>query len=281
MSLLTKVQGHGLTFTLCADKPRLDLKDQEELSPLSCSADDRPSGSLPWNEKVISTDQVQSGSMAHSYSSTEAFEWPDVQHLRSKYGGGQRRVLSRARSMPERLLVRRHSSCSCLVLPEGPRLKVPSSESGDGRDADAKESRRRLQRTASLDLQLKRKSRAEAAEQLASLGWGSYFVAATTPLADDPEHSVIILEKVQEPGDTEGEENYIQIRSPTSKEKISLMAVMDRCRVYQDSEENREEAKVQRDARTPEEEFRRGRSRPESSRQGRVKNLRAKFQNMS
>lgn len=106
-------------------------------------------------------------------------------------------------------------------------------------------------------------------------------MAAMAPRPDDPERSVIVMEKVQEaPG--AAEENYVQIRSPTSKEKISLVAVVDRCRVYQDSDQSREEAKVRPDgARAPDQESRRSRARPESSRQGRVRNLREKFQNMS
>uniref|UniRef100_A0A0E9RZH8 Uncharacterized protein n=1 Tax=Anguilla anguilla TaxID=7936 RepID=A0A0E9RZH8_ANGAN len=34
--------------------------------------------------------------------------------------------------------------------------------------------------------------------------------------------------------------NYVQIRSPTSREKISIMAVIDRCRAYQESDEYRQ-----------------------------------------
>lgn len=267
-SLLAKVQACSPTFPLCADKPRLELRNQAE------PAEDRPTSSPA--EEVISTAQLQSSSVAQSSSATEAFDWPDVQHLRSKYspaggGGEQQRVLSRARSVPERLCVRRHSSCWCTAPPEGPWLRGPSSESGDSWDADTEEWPRRLERASSLDLRPRRRSMAGAAELLAPLSSGRYFVAAKTPRPDDPEHSAIVLEKVQEPGEPaeeEGEENYVQIRSPTSKEKISLLAVMDRCRAYQDSEE----ARVRTDGT---------RSRAESSKQGRVKNLREKFQNMS
>ena len=231
---------------------------------------------------MISTDQVQAGSLAQSSSSTEAFDWPDVQRLRCRYSsGGRRRALSHTGSELERLSARRHSSCSCLVLPEGPCLEVPSTESGDGRDADAEECGRRLQRAASGDL-LSSRTRAEAPQQLASLSCG-YFVAGETPRPDDPERSVIVLEKVQEAVDTaeeEGEENYVQIRSPTSKEKISLVAVIDRCRVYQGSDPSPDEAKGRVDgARAP--ECPRAQSRQDSSKQGRVKSLRDKFQNMS
>lgn len=293
-SLLAQVPARRPTSTLFTDKPRPDPRNQAEPSPLSRPAEDhppegrpaegrpaegRPPEGRPCQQKVTSTDQVQSGSVAQSSLSTEAFDWPDVQHLRSRYssggGGGQGRGLSRARSMPERLLVRRHSSCSCLVLPEGPCLRVPWSRSGDGWDTE--ECRWRLQRAASVDLHPR--SRAGAAQQLA------YVIAATAPRPDDPEHSVIVMETVQQPRDTaeeDAEDNYVQIRSPTSKEKISLLAVMDRCRVYQDPDGSREEAVGRRGpARPPDQESRGSRSRQDSSRQGRVKNLREKFQSMS
>lgn len=35
------------------------------------------------------------------------------------------------------------------------------------------------------------------------------------------------------------DDSYVQIRSPTSREKISIMAVIDRCRAYQESDEYR------------------------------------------
>lgn len=272
VSLLAEVQPWRQTITLCADKPRLELRNQAEPSPLSRPTEEHPAqdcshSSLPWKEKLISVDQVQSSSTALSSLSIEAFAWPDVQHLRSRYSGGgrgQKCVLNRAHSMPERLSVRRHSSCSCLVH-EGCHLKLPLPESGDEWDEDREEWWRSLQRAASLDLQLR--SSREA-----------YVIAAEAPRLDDPEHSVIVMEKIQEPGYTaedQGEDNYIQIRSPTSKEKISLMAVFDRCRIYQDSDASMEDRKIRI------EESQRRQSRQESSKQGRVKNLRDKFQNMS
>lgn len=134
---------------------------------------------------------------------------------------------------------------------------------------------------------------AEAAAQqevLADLSRGGYFVAATAPLPNDPEHCVIVMEKVPQPmeksTEAEDDDSYIQIRSPTSKEKISIMAVIDRCRVYQDSDQHREgeEAKVRTEAtRVPgDEETQEPKTKQkENSTQNVVKNLREKFQNMS
>lgn len=125
-------------------------------------------------------------------------------------------------------------------------------------------------------------------EELTDLSPGGYFVAAKAPLPNDPEHCVIVMEKVLQPVEktTEDEDNYVQIRSPTSKEKISIMAVIDRCRVYQDSEQYREgeEVKVRTEGtRVPgDEESQEPKTKQkENSTQNVVKNLREKFQNMS
>lgn len=125
-------------------------------------------------------------------------------------------------------------------------------------------------------------------EELTDLSPGGYFVAAKAPLPNDPEHCVIVMEKVLQPVEktTEDEDNYVQIRSPTSKEKISIMAVIERCRVYQDSEQYREgeEVKVRTEGtRVPgDEESQEPKTKQkENSTQNVVKNLREKFQNMS
>lgn len=113
-----------------------------------------------------------------------------------------------------------------------------------------------------------------------------YGVTAKAPLPYDPAHSVIIVEKL--PGATpendqkcEDEEGYVQIRSPTSREKICLMAVIDRCRAYQESDQYR--CRTQPRAR-PEHNAPQSRdkaSQEQGSQQNLVKNLRDKFQSMS
>lgn len=113
-----------------------------------------------------------------------------------------------------------------------------------------------------------------------------FFVAGKAPLPNDPEHSVIVMEKVLQTTEAPDEDNYIQIRSPTSKEKISIMAVIDRCRVYQDSDQYQEgeELKVRPEApRAPgHEEAQKTKSKQKDiSSQNVVKHLREKFQNMS
>ena len=129
---------------------------------------------------------------------------------------------------------------------------------------------------------------------------GSYYVAAEVPLPDDPEHKVMVMEKLpelpemtKEPEEETGDGGYVQIRSPTSREKISIMAVIDRCRVYQESDDykHREELKPRTEpdvAATSSSEDKSQRTssacrhRPAPvAQQSLVKNLREKFQNLS
>lgn len=233
--------------------------------------------------------------------SVEEFVWPDVRELRSKYcepGRSQRSHVSRTHSVPEQMFeggLRRHSSCSS--------EEVPALAPRRSWDAGRAERRRRLHRANSLDPRLSGTQMADMQKLQEQVGPGDcdgYRVTAEAPLPNDPDHKMIIMEKLSEPVDTareeeeEEEDNYVQIRSPTSREKISIMAVIDRCRVYQESDENRqrEEPKakveaarsVERDAATAAPANEDDASQKRSSNAGQqsiVKNLREKFQNLS
>lgn len=148
-------------------------------------------------------------------------------------------------------------------------------------------------------------------DQVANSNCDGYYVAAEAPLPDNPEHKIIVMEKLPEsesdPVETakeskeeEGDDNYIQIRSPTSREKISIMAVIDRCRVYQESDEykQREEVKAKTEPARPQEldttaassndqddesqkTSSNSRQKTEAGQLSIVKNLREKFQSLS
>lgn len=146
-------------------------------------------------------------------------------------------------------------------------------------------------------------------EQVAHGNYDGYYVTAEAPLPNAPEHKMIVMEKLPEPelepveteneAKEEEEDNYVQIRSPTSREKISIMAVIDRCRVYQESDEykQREELKAKTELVRPQEldttaaspneddESQKTSSnsgqKTEAGPQSIVKNLREKFQNLS
>lgn len=146
-------------------------------------------------------------------------------------------------------------------------------------------------------------------DQVGNSDYHGYYVAAEASLQDDPEHKIIVMEKVPDPvseheetakeEEEEGDDSYIQIRSPTSREKISIMAVIDRCRVYQESDEykQREDVKAKTELGRPQEldtmavsstdqdESQKTSSnsgpKTEAGQQSIVKNLREKFQSLS
>ncbi|XP_035534821.1 pleckstrin homology domain-containing family G member 3-like [Morone saxatilis] len=236
-------------------------------------------------------------------SSNEGFNWPDVRELRSKYS--EKSFVSRSRSIPEQMFdsgLRRHSSCSSSLLPEGASGEVPSYKPRSSQDASREERRKRLHRANSLDPRMSGAQMTELQklqDQVANSNSDGYYVAAEAPLPNDPEHKIIVMEKLPESAETakeskeeeEGDDKYVQIRSPTSREKISIMAVIDRCRVYQESDEykQREEVKAKSEPARPEDpedqddesQSSKSGQKPEAGPQSIVKNLRERFQSLS
>ena len=240
----------------------------------------------------------------------EGFNWPDVRELRSKYSD-QKSPLGRSHSIPEQMFdggVRRHSSCSSSpFFTEGASGEGPSYKTRRSQDARRRERSKRLHRANSLDPQLSGPQMSELQElndQVTEAEDDGYFIAAETTLPNDPEHKITVIEKLPEPeseetastSKEEEEENYVQIRSPTSREKISIMAVIDRCRAYQESDEykQRDEGKSKTvkpqelDKTTAsltnqDEESKKTNTgqKTEVGHQSIVKNLREKFQSLS
>ncbi|XP_018583106.1 pleckstrin homology domain-containing family G member 3 isoform X2 [Scleropages formosus] len=254
---------------------------------------------------------------------TESFHWPDVRELRSKYtqrgsnsGAPRLSAVSRSCSVPEKILdcssarprtTWRHSSYSSTSSPppdsgqmapsgcqEFLAYRPHSSVSPTG------DSHTQLFRSGSLN----HKGQVQQDQETNS----HYYISAQSVLPND--HKIIVVEKAgpwegreragimeEEEHEEEANETYIQIRSPTTKDKISIMAVIDRCKAYQESEEYRQREEGQAKA---EQASRGGRSseqdqclltseqlssvtsskKTESSPQSLVKNLRDKFQNL-
>ncbi|XP_069371036.1 pleckstrin homology domain-containing family G member 3 isoform X2 [Paralichthys olivaceus] len=242
----------------------------------------------------------------------EGFNWPDVRELRSKYSD-QKSPVNRSHSIPEQMFdwgVRRHSSCSSSPsFTEGASGKGPSYKTRRSQDTSRRERSKRLHRANSLDPQLSGAQMSELQklnDLVTDTEYDGYFIAAETMLPNDPEHKITVIEKLPEPeseetassSKEEEEENYVQIRSPTSREKISIMAVIDRCRAYQESDEykQREEGKSKSESARPqdldkttvfltnqEEESQKTNvgQKTEVGNQSIVKNLREKFQSLS
>ncbi|XP_058468836.1 LOW QUALITY PROTEIN: pleckstrin homology domain-containing family G member 3 [Solea solea] len=300
--------------TEVSEKPNLTLKlvsqHKSSFTPLSPIDQSQPSTPLLG---VVSSGQASTCSPISPPPPTESFTWPDVRELRSKYLE-QKGPVGRSHSIPEQMFgdLRRHSSCSSgHFLCKGTSMEVPPHEPCSSQDTSSKP----LLRAKSLDPQLSRVRVTELQklqEQVVDSSHQDYFIAAETPLPDDPQHKMVIIEKLPAPEsdpsqtalktkqeEVENDDSYVQIRSPTSREKISIMAVADRCRAYQDSDEYklREEAKARSESVRPREldqtevsannqnneEFVRTtcEQKTDSAQQSVVKNLREKFQNLS
>ncbi|KAK9531991.1 hypothetical protein VZT92_011376 [Zoarces viviparus] len=273
----------------------LPLSPVDQIQSLSCSS------------AVVDPGRARSRSPLNHLSvppPIEGFDWPDVRELRSRYsdhGRPQKSPVDRSLSIPEQMFdggLRRRSSCSSgLLLAAGASAEVPSY----GRDAGREERRKRLQRANSLDPRLSGAQRTELQklqDQVAIGDHDGYYVAAEAALPNDEEHKIIVVEKLPEAEETRENEddNYIQIRSPTSREKISIMAVIDRCRVYQESDEykQRQDVKTKTELaaaaavsssnrRDDEPQTAGSNSGPktEAGQQSGVKNLRERFQSQS
>ncbi|TKS65068.1 Pleckstrin -like proteiny domain-containing family G member 3 [Collichthys lucidus] len=204
----------------------------------------------------------------------EGFDWPDVRELCSKYsehGRSQKSPVSRSRSIPEQMFdASGHQQRRAQKAAPQSQFSGPSAE------------RRAADRAA------------EAPGPGCQGNYSGYYVAAEAPLPNDPEHKIIVVEKLpeaeSEPADTTEEEedkddNYVQIRSPTSREKISIMAVIDRCRVYQESEEVKARAEADTATNQRDNESQKTSSdcgqKTDGGQQSIVKNLRDKFQSLS
>ncbi|KAM9278190.1 pleckstrin homology domain-containing family G member 3 [Morus bassanus] len=167
-----------------------------------------------------------------SPGSAEPFAWPDVRELRARFGAPRPPPVSRSRSAPE-----------------GPCRggRPTEKERGSGRSRSAE---------AGGGSSTPRPAPARHGSD------GALWVAAEAPLG--PGQQVLVLERLPAPAEPP---TYVQIRSPTTREKICLKAVVERCKAYQASEEYRRRCPEPPDT-------------PEPPRPGLVRDLRQKFQTL-
>ncbi|XP_060772157.1 pleckstrin homology domain-containing family G member 3-like isoform X3 [Neoarius graeffei] len=197
--------------------------------------------------QTSSSNSVTVLSPERSYSKSpmpfEGFLWPDVSELCSKY-----------------------SSLECASLTP---LTSTANALSPGYGMDNKASR--IQRAGSLD------------QKMVGFGWtnlqdnkvnSDYCISAQAPL---PKHRTItVLEKVNKTDThTSQSQNHVQVQSPTSREKMSLLSVTERCRLYEDLDEaafRMEPETRNKDNKTD--------KHSNATQQGVVKNLREKFLNL-
>ncbi|KAM7035047.1 pleckstrin homology domain-containing family G member 3 [Acridotheres tristis] len=188
-----------------------------------------PSLAVPRDEALAASPSPRAPRSPSSPVGSEHFAWPDVQELRARFGAPRPPPVSRSRSAPE-----------------GPGRggRPTGKERGGGRSRSA-------EATGGSDTPNPAPARYSSD--------GALWVAAEAPLG--PGQRVLVLERLPEPP------AYVQIRSPTTREKICLKAVVERCKAYQASEEYRR--------RCPEPP-----GSPEPLRHGLVRDLRQKFQTL-
>ncbi|XP_026147389.1 pleckstrin homology domain-containing family G member 3 isoform X4 [Carassius auratus] len=311
-----KVKADSMLFLAPYDQP--DYDGDEKTQAMTPSPDH--------TSNSVRSPKVLSPHLSHSRSPLspppESFNWPDVRELCSKYAHlGSSSALppvGRSHSVEERLFdgsSRRRSSCSSSRL-------VTSNCSTDSSvykfypgAGEPGELLTRTQRAGSLDQKLGSLYLSGLQSKNASSG---FYISAQATLPN--QKKIIVVEKVpevtppvemdqstqeckkQEITTDVTDDSYVQIRSPTSREKISIKAVIDRCRAYQESEEYRlredggskaeplpkiERCKKTENASSYSEQLDNAvknaldsEKKAESSHHGVVKNLREKFQNI-
>lgn len=156
-------------------------------------------------------------------------------------------------------------------------------------------SRKGLHRAHSLDPRLSLAAMRETRERRRADDGGSDGdgAAARTPQETLPRRRPSVTGeplREPEPAETVDRDAYVEIRSPTSREKISILAVIDRCRAYQESDEYKrrsQSAESQDGSKTVSSSADRVRTagdRSETSAAGQhnsVRNLREKFQKLN
>uniref|UniRef100_A0A673JY43 Pleckstrin homology domain-containing family G member 3-like n=1 Tax=Sinocyclocheilus rhinocerous TaxID=307959 RepID=A0A673JY43_9TELE len=259
-------------FSVVEEKPEKEAKVKADLM-LSMAPYDQPdydgdqkaqvmTPSPDHTSNSVSSPKALSPHLSHSRSplspTPESFNWPDVRELCSKYAhlgsSSAPPPVGQSRSVEERMFdgsSKRRSSCSSSRL-------VTSNGSTDssvykfypGRDTG--ELLTRTQRAGSLDQKLGSLYLSDLQSLQSKNASSGFYISAQATLPN--EKNIIVVEKVPEvtppvemdqstqeckKQEITTDDSYVQIRSPTSREKISIMAVIDRCRAYQESEEYR------------------------------------------
>ncbi|XP_018086705.1 pleckstrin homology domain-containing family G member 3 isoform X7 [Xenopus laevis] len=219
----------------------------------------------------------------------ERFHWPDVRELRSRYtsaaSSSKAPSVIRSQSVPERITVpnvKGHSDVESKdCMSHSYSMNVKHTENVNGSTKDSTQNNK-VEAEPPLPVLSNLNSKPEP---LVTCEKAGYYVSAEAPLENNKK--VIVMEKISTVSngssahDLESDDAYIQIRSPTSREKISLKALIERCKAYQESEEYRSrevEETTESTEPVPHEESNPDRSSCDGNQQNRVKNLREKFQ---
>lgn len=214
---------------------------------------------------------------------TEKFHWPDVRELRSRYasttGSSKSLPVNRSLSVPDKMMERNvdhPSDTNKEVMSNSCNMNMKHSSSANG-IADETNA---LGPSVNGKLESLKNSR-NSGQTTADC----YYISAEAPLENNKK--VIVMEKLPTTTsyELENDDTYVHIRSPTTREKISLKAVVERCKAYQESDEYKAREELSRGngcldstLEQPKPEARPATS-SDVAQKSRVKNLREKFQN--
>ncbi|XP_061610225.1 pleckstrin homology domain-containing family G member 3-like isoform X2 [Phyllopteryx taeniolatus] len=173
--------------------------------------------------------------------SAEGFDWPDVRELRSKYSDGSgSNAASRSSSVPEQMFDVGSSGRS--LSDAAPRRPYAAWTSG------RLKSHKGLHGAHSLDPWLSGALVRETRGQRAANDTADHVTREKFPRRQLLVTGKLSPEAEPEPAeaidDDDDDDAYVEIRSPTSREKISILAVMDRCRAYQESDEYKQRSQL-------------------------------------
>ncbi|KAM5129926.1 pleckstrin homology domain-containing family G member 3 isoform 2-T2 [Mantella aurantiaca] len=235
----------------CKLKPALSLPTYDHIvlqehspkTPTSASYSDKSPKRLSFTSESPRTHSPVRSDCRSPLSpvKTEKFHWPDVRELRSRYakttGSNKSLPVNRSQSVPDKMMERnvddpsdtnkdlmrhscsmnmKHSGSVNGIADEGNALDKVAAEDPNinGRPESLKNSRNSEQTTAEC-----------------------YYISAEAPLENNKK--VIVMEKLPTASsyELENDDTYVHIRSPTTREKISLKAVIERCKAYQESDE--------------------------------------------
>ncbi|KAM4013591.1 pleckstrin homology domain-containing family G member 3 [Anomaloglossus baeobatrachus] len=213
-----------------------------------------------------------------SPANSEVFHWPDVRELRSRYTGSAVTHLpvNRSQSVPDKMMEDNVNDL-CLETDISPSYKKKVKHSA---------SMKRVCADTDLCDPLHLQEPSPEALHNGGLGRGisDYYISAEAPLENNKK--IVIMEKIPPAAPVcDVDDTYVHIRSPTSREKISIKAVIERCKAYQETEEYQTRERLSSpDAPshlTQEQSKPKPLTTNDTAQHNRVRNLRDKFQTLN
>lgn len=253
--------------------PAPDLRREKSPKRLSFNSVDSPDVSSPLKSDCKSP---------LSPVKTEKFHWPDVRELRSRYtstaGASKNLPVNRSQSVPDKMM---DSNVHGLPEPQNKdytyKKNIKHSESMNGILEEINLFDKIDFKTPNMTVSTEARNNGNSGQTTGDC----YYISAEAPLENDKK--IIIMEKI--PSVCDVDDTYVHIRSPTTREKISIKAVIERCKAYQDSEEYKmREDLCNTDGST---DITHDQLKPkvlttnDIAQQSRVKNLREKFQTLN